>query len=203
MNVARSYEAGLPDPRISVIEKRAPTLSTAKISVTKQGTGEDMGFLYIYEGDLRNTTETPTTFQYTPPASPEDPIDIIYPEQGGATTRQLVLATKHTFEIGLNSPTADATKKSDFYGMALPVISPAGSPPVLSAVHQTWFESCVWRVGADNSLTATWINPDGTPVPFIPFFMVEQLHFSPNTDILHPWGGPWFDMIKVDLKLVN
>ncbi|CAG7853551.1 SubName: Full=Uncharacterized protein {ECO:0000313/EMBL:CCA73306.1} [Serendipita indica DSM 11827] len=194
-HVERSHHGKRFDPN---------TQALTKIGMFDTVTGASLGFLSINGDYIRNVTATEATqWQYTKPANPGDKFDIEYPIAGGAYTRQLVIATKNTATVGLNSPTADGTKRSDLYGVAWPLRSPAGSVPIQDAIHETWFESAVWTLAADGTLSCTWINPDGTPVPLIPFMVVEALHFSPNTDILYSWGGPWFDLKRVTLKFVN
>lgn len=207
-DLAARYEAGLPDPRVSkrvpVVKRFDPaTQAMSKIALFDATTGASNGYLYVFGDNMRNTTTEPSTFQYTKPANAGDAFDIEFPEQGGVFTKQFVIATKNSATSGLNSPTVSPDGKSDLYGGAYPLRSPAGSTPVYDAIHQTWFESAVWTAAEDGTLTCTWINPDGTAVPLYAFLIIEALHFSPNPQALWPWGGPWFDIKTVTLKLVE
>jgi len=206
-DVAAAYEAGQEDPRLNkrVVKKRFDpnTQALTKIGLFDSQTQDSAGYLYVFGDSLRNTTTQPSTFQYTKPANVGDNFDLEFPIQGGTATQQLVVATRGMSTYGLNSPTVSAAVRSDLYGAAYPLRSPPGSVPVLDRIEETWFESAVWSAAEDGTLTCTWINPDGTPVPLQAYLIIEALHFSPNTSILWSWGGPWFDIKTVTLKLVN
>jgi len=204
-DIAAAYEAGQDDPRLRKrVEKRQnPAQVSTKIGIFDPQSGDSLGYLYVFGNGLRNTTTQPSTFQYTPPANAGDPFELQFPIQDGTITKQFVVATNSMSTYGLNSPTVSGAVKSDLYGGAYPLSSPPGSVPVLDRIRETWFESSVWTAAEDGTLTCTWINPDGTSVTLQPFLIIEALHFSPNTTILYPWGGPWFDMVNLTLKLVN
>ncbi|KAG8749297.1 hypothetical protein FRC14_001541 [Serendipita sp. 396] len=205
--LADAYEQGLSDPRLpkrAIVKRFDPnTQATSKIGVFDTNTGESQGFLTIFGDFIRNTTTDPTLFQYSKLAGVGDKIDLEVSIQGGVVTKQLVVATKNTATTGLNSPNASPHTKSDLYAVAWPLRTPSGSTPTLDAIHETWFESAVWSVASDKTLSCTWINPDGSPVPLQPYFVVGQLHLSPSTAQLRPWGGPWYDIRNVTLKLVD
>lgn len=206
-DLAAAYEAGESDPRVENgnIHKRFDpnTQKQAKVGLFDTDTGASNGFLYVFGDSMRNTTTEPSTFQYTKPANTGDKFDIEFPIQGGTATKQFIIATRSMGTQGLNSPTASRGVRSDLYGAAYPLRSAPGSPPVLANIEETWFESAVWSAAEDGTLTCTWINPDGTPVPLYAFLIIEALHFSPDPATLRPWGGPWYDMKNVTLKLVD
>ncbi|KAG8832216.1 hypothetical protein FRC17_001714 [Serendipita sp. 399] len=205
--LAAAYEQGSHDPRLpkrAIVKRFDPnTQAVSKIGVFDAQTGASQGFLTIFGDYIRNSTTDPTLFQYVKTASPNNKIDLEVSIQGGVATKQLVVATKNTATTGLNSPNASPDTKSDLYAVAWPLRTPPGSTPTLDAIHQTWFESAVWSVASDGTLSCTWINPDGSPVPLEAFFVVGSLHLSPSIAKLIPWGGPWYDIRKVTLKLVD
>ncbi|PVF98489.1 hypothetical protein CPB86DRAFT_784730 [Serendipita vermifera] len=179
------------------------TQAQGKIALFDSTNGASAGYLYVFENTLRYTADSPGTFQYTRPSQSGGKVDIEFPEQGGAFSRQVIVATKDTATAGVHSPTASGDTKSDLFTLALPIRSPAGSTPTLDNTYGTWYESAIWSIADDGTISCTWINPDGSSVPLYPFLVVEALHFSPNPAKLYPWGGPWFDMKTLTLKFVQ
>jgi hypothetical protein len=207
--LAARHEAGLPDPRVSKrnLGRRNfdPAVQTlANITAYDASSGATVGCLLIFGNMILNSTTQCSSFIYvTAAAANAESFDLEYPEQGGAWTLQLTAATKQAATVGLNSPNVSAEVKSDLYVGAYPLQTPVGATPTYDSNFNTWYETAVWTAAADGTLTCTWVNPDGAPVAMQPYLIAGSLHLSPNPPLLYVYGGPWYTMQTVTLKLTT